>query len=72
MAGSEATPKIWDLAAAWLVLHEAGGALRTLDGGAVFPLPDARRDYGRTSWSILYAASDALLEEIRGALRSDW
>lgn len=72
VAGSEATPKIWDLAAAWLVLREAGGALRSLDGGAVFPLPDSRRDYGRTSWSILYAASDALLEEIRGALRSDW
>jgi myo-inositol-1(or 4)-monophosphatase len=36
--GFEATPKIWDIAAAWLIVKEAGGGIQTLDGNAPFPI----------------------------------
>lgn len=36
--GFEATPKIWDIAGAWLLLQEAGGVIRSLDDSHPFPL----------------------------------
>lgn len=36
--GFEATPKIWDIAAPWLLVSEAGGVMDTLDGSQPFPL----------------------------------
>ncbi|TWT43836.1 Inositol-1-monophosphatase [Phycisphaerae bacterium RAS1] len=30
--------KLWDIAAGWLLVCEAGGAMRRLDGGEVFPI----------------------------------
>jgi myo-inositol-1(or 4)-monophosphatase len=37
----EATPKIWDIAGAWLVVSEAGGTIQPLDGAMPFPIiPD--------------------------------
>ncbi len=36
--GVEATPKIWDLAAAWLVVEEAGANIDGLENGPIFPL----------------------------------
>lgn len=36
--GFEATASIWDLAAPWLVVNEAGGVIETLDGSEPFPL----------------------------------
>ena len=41
IAAFQATPKIWDLAAGWLVLEEAGGIVELYTGGSPFPfLPD--------------------------------
>jgi myo-inositol-1(or 4)-monophosphatase len=36
--GFEATPKIWDIAGAWLLVREAGGVIATLDDTPIFPL----------------------------------
>lgn len=62
MAGNEATPKVWDIAAAGLILTEAGGVMQGSKGDAVFPLPAERADYLSHSFPILYAGNAALLE----------
>jgi len=63
----EATPKIWDLAAAWLVIHEAGGTITTLDGSSPFPLLPAS-DYSRSSFPTLAAASAELAQVARSQI----
>jgi myo-inositol-1(or 4)-monophosphatase len=57
----EATAKIWDLAAAWLVVTEAGGVVETLDGSRPFPL-SAGTDYTQTSYPVLAAANPLISE----------
>jgi myo-inositol-1(or 4)-monophosphatase len=54
--GFEATPKIWDIAAAWLIVKEAGGEIRTLDGTYPFPL-QSEIDYSTQSFPTLAAGS---------------
>jgi myo-inositol-1(or 4)-monophosphatase len=54
--GFEATAKIWDLAAPWLVVQEAGGIVETLDGSQPFPLT-TKADYSNRSFPILAAAN---------------
>ncbi|MBN2147816.1 MAG: hypothetical protein JW726_10525 [Anaerolineales bacterium] len=60
----EATPKVWDLAAAWLLVQEAGGVITTLKGEQPFPVT-AGRDYAKTSYPTLAAASSELLATSR-------
>lgn len=60
----EATPKIWDIAAAWILVKEAGGVIETLDRRPVFPV-QAGIEYARQSFPTLAAASPALLEKSR-------
>ena len=60
----EATPKIWDLAAGWLLVEEAGGVLTTLDGSEPFPLDD-QVDFGNQTFPLLAAASYEILERSR-------
>jgi myo-inositol-1(or 4)-monophosphatase len=55
----DATPKIWDLAAAWLVVAEAGGVVQTLDRSAPFPL-NADEDYSGKKFPTLAAATPEL------------
>ncbi|OGO64921.1 MAG: hypothetical protein A2030_03790, partial [Chloroflexi bacterium RBG_19FT_COMBO_50_10] len=56
----EASPKVWDLSAAWLLVQEAGGVIAPLKGEDPFPVvPD--RDYAKLSFPTLAAASVALL-----------
>lgn len=54
IVGFEATPKIWDLAAGWLLVQEAGGVISTLDGVSPFPISD-HIDYGVTSFPFIAA-----------------
>lgn len=54
--GFESTAKIWDLAAPWLVVSEAGGVIETLDGSQPFPLT-AEVDYSKRSFPVLAAAN---------------
>jgi myo-inositol-1(or 4)-monophosphatase len=54
--GFEATAKIWDLAAPWLVVCEAGGVVETLDGSQPFPM-HAGADYSNLNFPVLAAAN---------------
>jgi myo-inositol-1(or 4)-monophosphatase len=54
--GFEATAKIWDLAAPWLVVRESGGVVETLDGSRPFPLVTGE-DFSNRSFPILAAAN---------------
>jgi myo-inositol-1(or 4)-monophosphatase len=45
LGGVEATPKIWDLAAVWAILHAAGGRWTSLRDEPTFPAV-VGRDYG--------------------------
>ena len=60
LASLEATPKLWDIAAPFVILTEAGALLTSVDGSPVFPLPDRAIDYQTCSISCLTAASPEL------------
>ncbi len=57
--GFEATPKIWDLSAAWLLVLEAGGVVETLDGSQPFPVC-SEINYAQISYPTIAAASPLL------------
>ncbi len=62
LLGFDATPKIWDLSAAWLLVEEAGGLIRSFDGSQVFPIYTGL-DYSITSFPVIAAATPDLLEK---------
>ncbi len=65
LAAIEATPKIWDLAAALLILAEAGGVIRPLGGSALpFPLPAQANDFRTQSFPLLAAANSDILAAV--------
>ncbi|MCC6456472.1 MAG: inositol monophosphatase [Caldilineaceae bacterium] len=71
LAGIEATPKLWDLAAALLILKEAGGGYQRLDNQqAVFPLAPVVASYEKRSFPLLTAANDKILDEVRKGVAS--
>ncbi|MGB9673683.1 MAG: inositol monophosphatase family protein [Anaerolineales bacterium] len=58
----EATAKIWDLAAAWILIPQAGGVIGVLQGEEPFPvLPNM--DYQTKNYPILAAASKMWFNE---------
>jgi myo-inositol-1(or 4)-monophosphatase len=68
LIGFEATPKIWDIAAGWLIVSEAGGMIETFDGTQPFPLR-AGCDYRRMNFPTLAAATSDLLALGRQEIR---
>jgi myo-inositol-1(or 4)-monophosphatase len=60
----EATPKIWDLAAGWLLINEAGGIIETIDQSQPFPLK-TDVDYSRQSYPTLASATPELAARAR-------
>jgi len=52
----EVTPKVWDFAASWLIMREAGGVIAPHAGGSLFPLTPGE-DYGAQSVPVLAAPS---------------
>ncbi len=68
LAGVESTPKLWDLAAAYLVLTEAGGCASYVDGGAIFPLPPTPRDYVDVSLPVLAAGSREIFSQVQPSI----
>ncbi len=65
--GLEVTPKVWDLAAAWVIVPEAGGVVRPLGAAAPFPLVPGQ-DYTQQSFAVLAAASESLWDKLRACL----
>ena len=56
LLGFDAVPKIWDLAAGWLLIEEAGGKIAAFEGSSPFPISPVV-DYRVTSYPTLAAAS---------------
>lgn len=60
LGGVEATPKIWDIAAIWVIIQAAGGVWVPLDGQQLFPLR-VGQNYGRQSYPTLVAGRNDLV-----------
>lgn len=60
VVGMESIPKIWDIAASWLILHEAGGCAHSLEK-VPFPLVPGL-DYKGISFPVIGAIDDDLLQ----------
>jgi myo-inositol-1(or 4)-monophosphatase len=60
----EATPKVWDIAAGWLLVSEAGGTIGTLDGSQPFPLQSGI-EYASQSYPTLSAATPEIAARAR-------
>jgi myo-inositol-1(or 4)-monophosphatase len=54
--GFDAAPKIWDLAAAWLLVEEAGGKIAAFEGSPAFPI-SRQDDYSVANYPTLAAAT---------------
>jgi myo-inositol-1(or 4)-monophosphatase len=64
----ESTPRIWDFAASWLIIEEAGGAIKTQGAEDPFPAQPGL-DYGNEPIPILAARSAGLLGEASAAIK---
>lgn len=67
LIGFEATPKIWDIAAAWLLVSEAGGSIETYNHIQPFPVRE-KIDYNQVNYPTLAAATPALLTWARSKI----
>ena len=70
LAAIETTPKVWDLAAAHLIVQEAGGVINSVGGAPIFPLPAVAGDYGALAWQTVAAASPTIMEHLCTAMRA--
>jgi myo-inositol-1(or 4)-monophosphatase len=69
LGGVEATPKIWDIAGAWVIVQAAGGAWVSLDSEPIFPLK-VGENYGRRSLPTLVAANLELVSVFKPFVES--
>jgi len=60
LGGVEATPKVWDISAAWVIAKAAGAFWRPLESGPIFPL-QVGLDYGDRSFPTLLVAREELV-----------
>ena len=60
LGGVESTPKVWDVAAAWVILQAAGGVFVPLRPGSLFPL-QVGKDYGQMPFTCLAAGREELV-----------
>lgn len=65
VGGVEATPKLWDIGAAALILEEAGGAVLPFSGDPIFPLRAPAADYVAHSMPLIHAASLEVATRVR-------
>ena len=61
LGGVEATPKIWDLAAVWAIVHAAGGVWVSLRDEPTFPAV-VGRDYGAYAMPSLIVSQPELID----------
>lgn len=69
LGGVEATPKIWDIAAAWPIVQAAGGAWIPLEAAAIFPL-QAGQDYGDRAYPTLVVSQAQLVPVFQPLVQS--
>ena len=69
IVGFEATAKIWDIAGAWLIVTEAGGAIELYQGDPPFPLQTGI-NYAKVNLAVLAAGSPELLAKARSQITS--
>lgn len=62
LAGVEATPKVWDIAAVWVILKAAGGTWVSLKYDPVFPL-EVGKNYGSLSLPTLVASNQTVADK---------
>ncbi|MDJ0899976.1 MAG: inositol monophosphatase family protein [Xenococcus sp. MO_188.B8] len=60
IGGVEATPKIWDIAAVWVILQAAGGSFISLGCHEIFPL-EVRKNYGDVPFPTLALSRQELV-----------
>jgi myo-inositol-1(or 4)-monophosphatase len=60
----DVSPKIWDIAGAWLLLEEAGGSIQTYDGSQPFPVR-ASQAYADMNFPVLAGATPELIARWR-------
>ena len=60
LGGVEATPKIWDIAAAWAIVQAAGGVFVSLEPEPIFPLK-AGQNYGNRPFPCLVVSRAELV-----------
>ena len=65
LAAIESTPKLWDLAAALLILTEAGGCYQRIEGQQpIFPLAPTAQNYEHISFPLLAAVNKSILDKL--------
>ncbi|MBE9125587.1 MULTISPECIES: inositol monophosphatase family protein [unclassified Coleofasciculus] len=69
LGGIEATPKIWDIAGAWVIVLAAGGVWVPLESEAIFPLK-VGDDYSKRSFPTLVASRDELVNVFKSHIQS--
>jgi myo-inositol-1(or 4)-monophosphatase len=57
----EVAPKIWDVAAAWIILQEAGACVEILQGDSPFPIRSGE-DYNLSTFSTIAAVGRGEME----------
>jgi len=61
LLGFDATPKIWDLAAIWVLVEEAGGKIGAFEGSSPFPLAH-QEDFSAINYPTLASATPEVFE----------
>lgn len=69
LGGVEATPKIWDIAGAWVIVQAAGGVWVSLDDEGIFPLK-VGENYGKRSLPTLVASNPELVNLFKPLVES--
>jgi myo-inositol-1(or 4)-monophosphatase len=68
IAGFQATTKIWDIAAGWLLVEEAGGLVELYGGGSPFPyLPHG--EYINKTYPTMISANPTIAEKLRTGIK---
>ena len=68
MRGSiDATARVWDLAAGWLLVEEAGGAIEMLEGAPPWPLEPG--DYSGRGFATVAAVDGARMHSVRAGIK---
>jgi myo-inositol-1(or 4)-monophosphatase len=61
LLGFDAAPKIWDLAAVWLLVEEAGGVITAFEDSPAFPI-SSHEDFYQTNFPSLAAATSDIFK----------